>query len=259
MKISVLIENTARDRCLCSEHGLSLLIETDGKRFLLDTGATGAFADNARKLGVDLATVDAVILSHGHYDHGGGLETFLKHNATAPVYLSAHAFGEYYNGSGKYIGLPRQLQGHPRLVPVSRSLQLAPNVTVECCDGAFMHPIEAHGLQMEKDGCLQPDDFRHELYLLVQEQRRICITGCAHVGVENLLHRFDPEVLVGGFHFKQLQRSDPRLDMAAQRLLEYPCEYYTGHCTGQEQYAYLKERLGERLHGLYTGCAVEIE
>ena len=259
MKLSVLIENTVRDCCLTAEHGLSLLLETGGKRFLLDTGATGAFADNARKMGVELAKVDAVILSHGHYDHGGGLETFLQHNTTAPVYLSAYAFGEYYNASGKYIGLPRHLQGHPRLIPVTKSLQLAPNVTVECRDGAFPHSIEPYGLQVLKDGCLQPDRFRHELYLLVREQRRICITGCAHVGVENILSSFKPQVLIGGFHFKQLQPGDPRLGIAARRLREYPCEYYTGHCTGQEQYAFLKKQLGDRLHGLYTGCTIEIE
>ena len=259
MKLSVLIENTACDASLTAEHGLCLLIETGGKRFLLDTGATGAFAENARKLGVDLTQVDAVILSHGHYDHGGGLEAFLQRNTTAPVYVSAHAFGEYYNADGKYIGLPPHLRDHPRLIPVTQPLQLSPNVTVQCGDGKFLHPIEPYGLQMRKDGCLQPDDFRHELYLLVREKRRICITGCAHVGVQNILHRFRPEVLVGGFHFKPLQPSDPRLGLAARRLLEYPCEYYTGHCTGAEQYAVLKEQLGERLHALHTGCAIEIE
>lgn len=258
MKISVLTENTTRDPGLTAEHGLSLLIETGGKRFLMDTGATGAFADNALKMGVDLASVDAVILSHGHYDHGGGLEAFLKCNDTAPVYLSAHAFGEYYNGSGAYIGLPRQLQGHPRLVSVTGSLQLTSNLTVECYSGKPVCPIEPFGLQVRKGGCLQPDDFRHELYLLAQEQRCVCITGCAHVGVENILRRFHPQVLIGGFHFKQLQPSDPRLELAARRLREFPCEYYTGHCTGEAQYAFLKEQLGDRLHALYTGFTVEV-
>lgn len=257
MKVSVLMENTARDPALTAEHGLSLYIETCGLRLLFDTGATGGFAENARQMGVDLSKVDALILSHGHYDHGGGIETFLRCNSTAPVYLSSDAFGAHYNGAGKYIGLPRQLQGHPRLVPVEDCLTLAPGITIDCCvNRKPKYAQEPFGLQVQRGGCFYPEDFRHELYLTVQEEKRICFSGCAHRGVENIVHWLSPHVLVGGFHFKQLQPGDPRLDLAAQRLLESPCEYYTCHCTGQEQYHYLKRRMGQRLHRLSTGDTV---
>lgn len=256
MRVSVLIENTARCNALTVEHGLSLYIETGEKRFLFDTGATGAFADNARKMGVDLSEVDALILSHGHYDHGGGIETFLECNSTAPVYLSDHAFGEHYNGAGKYIGLPRQLENHPRLISVTDGLTLALGVTLECCrDAEPKYPLEPFGLQIKKEGLLRPERFDHELYLVVEEDQRICFSGCAHRGVENIVHWLAPDVLIGGFHFKQLQPGDPRLNLAAERLLESPCEYYTCHCTGQAQYAYLKQKMGNRLHDLSTGDA----
>lgn len=259
MNITVLIENTSRDSALTAEHGLSLLIETGGKRFLFDTGATGAFVNNARQMGVELDTVDAVILSHGHYDHGGGLEAFFQCNTNAPVYLSVHAFGEYYNAAGKYIGLSRFLQDHPRLIPVSAGITLAPGVTLECChDRLPLYPPEPWGLQKLEGGTLLSDDFSHELYLVVEEQRRICFSGCAHRGVENILHWLNPEVLVGGFHFKQLQPGDRRLELAARRLLQCHCEYYTCHCTGQQQYAYLKERMGTCLHYLSTGDMIEL-
>lgn len=254
MRVSVLIENTTRHSSLTAEHGLSLYIETGGKRILFDTGATGAFADNACKMGVDLSGVDALILSHGHYDHGGGIETFFRCNSTAPVYLSDRAFGEHYNGTGKYIGLPQQLRNHPRLIPVTDSMTLAPGVTVECCrDAVPQYPPEPFGLQIRKEGVLCPECFDHELYLVVEEGKRICFSGCAHRGVENIVHWLTPDVLIGGFHFKQLRPGDPRLDLAAERLLASPCEYYTCHCTGQEQYAYLKQRMGEKLHDLSTG------
>lgn len=259
MKVSVLIENTARASSLAAEHGLSLYIETGGLRLLFDTGATGAFADNARQMGVELSAVDALILSHGHYDHGGGMEAFLQCNASAPVYLSRHAFGDYYNGSGKYIGLPRRLQEHPRLIPVEDTLTLAPGVMLDCCRSRELkYPTDPFGLQMMKNGCLCPEEFHHELYLVVEEEKRICFSGCAHRGVENIVHWLKPEVLIGGFHFKQLQPGDPRLDQAAQRLLEPPCEYYTCHCTGESQYAYLKAQMGDRLHYLSTGDRVEL-
>lgn len=259
MKVSVLIENTTRVPDLTAEHGLGLYIETGKLRLLFDTGATGAFADNAVKMGIDLSRVDALIISHGHYDHGGGLETFLQCNPVAPVYISAHAFGEHYNGAGKYIGLPRRLLDHPRLIPVSDRLSLTPGVFLDCCHACDpQYPIEPFGLQMMKNGICCPEEFHHELYLVVEEQKRICFSGCAHRGVENILHWLAPDILIGGFHFKQLSAGDIRLERAAQSLQANPCEYYTCHCTGEAQYAYLKERMGSKLHYLSTGDVVEI-
>lgn len=259
VKVSVLIENTVSASGLTAEHGLSLYIETGDMHILFDTGATGAFADNASKMGVDLSRVDALILSHGHYDHGGGIETFLRLNSVAPVYLSSHAFGEHYNAAGKYIGLPRQLSNCPRLIPVTDSLTLAPGIYLECCSGKKAEYPPAHsGLQIMENGCLHPEEFKHELYLVIEEKQRICFSGCAHRGVENIAAWLNPEVLIGGFHFKQLPPEDPRLELAAQRLLARNCEYYTCHCTGQVQYETLKRRMGDRLHYLSTGTVVEL-
>ena len=112
MKIWTLLENTRQAEAFTAEHGLSLYIETARRRILLDTGQTGAFAANAAALGVDLAAVDTAVLSHGHYDHGGGLERFLALNRTAPLYLSRHAFEAHYHGPEKYIGLDPALQRH---------------------------------------------------------------------------------------------------------------------------------------------------
>lgn len=259
MKLTVLIENTAGDPSLTAEHGLSILIETGKRRYLFDTGATGAFVENACRMGVDLGQVDAAILSHGHYDHGGGLEAFMQCNPRAPVYVSAHAFTACYNASGKYIGLPASLKDHPRLIPVLDRLTLAPGVWLDCCPQACpRYPQDSGGLQKMEHGTLLPDTFEHELYLLVQENKRICFSGCAHRGIENIVHWLKPDVLVGGFHFKQLQPGEERLTLAARRLLEHDCDYYTCHCTGQAQYAYLKEIMKNRLHYLSTGDIIEI-
>ena len=259
MKISVLMENTSRNPALEAEHGLSLYIETTDLRLLFDTGATGAFVSNAQKMGIDLAKVDALVLSHGHYDHGGGIERFLECNSRAPVYLSAHAFEEHYNGAGKYIGLAGNLQDHPRLVSVSGGLVLAPGVTLDCClDRQPQYPLEPFGLQVRRKGIRYPETFDHELYLVVHQQQKICFSGCAHRGVENILHWLEPDVLVGGFHFKQLLPQDPRLELAAQRLKKIPCQYYTCHCTGEVQYDYLKTQLGDQLHYLSTGDVLEL-
>jgi 7,8-dihydropterin-6-yl-methyl-4-(beta-D-ribofuranosyl)aminobenzene 5'-phosphate synthase len=85
MIIKVLAENTSATNDLCSEHGLSLYIETKGHKLLFDTGASAFFAENAIKMNVDLSAVDLAVISHGHYDHGGGLKTFLNINTCARV------------------------------------------------------------------------------------------------------------------------------------------------------------------------------
>ena len=88
MKIWTLMENSACQGDLAAEHGLSLYVETNGKKILFDAGQSAAFADNAEKLGVDLAQVDLVVLSHGHYDHSGGLRRFLEINDHAEIYVN---------------------------------------------------------------------------------------------------------------------------------------------------------------------------
>ena len=103
MKISMLLENTAKNDCFCAEHGLSMYIETDKLNILFDTGAGSLFAENAKQLGVDLADVDVAIISHGHNDHGGGLATFLSLNEKAKVYVTPQAFDRYFNDSNKEL------------------------------------------------------------------------------------------------------------------------------------------------------------
>ena len=129
MKITALIENTSA-RGLPTEHGLSLFVETAEHKFLFDMGQTDLFARNAETLGIDLTTVDFAVLSHGHYDHGGGLKTFLKLNDHAPVYMSRYAFEPHYNGTEKYIGLDQDLKTSNRLVFVDEDMPIAEGIIV---------------------------------------------------------------------------------------------------------------------------------
>ena len=261
MRIVVLMENTASRDGLAFEHGLSLYLEANGKKILFDAGQSGAFADNALALGIDLAEVDFAVLSHGHYDHGGGLLRFLEINQTAPVYLRREAFGAHYNGTAKYIGLDEQLKNSHRLIFVPDVLEIAPGITLT--GGAMpelIHPIEPYGLTRREGENFLPEDFRHEQYLLIEEAgKRICISGCSHRGVVNIARRFAPEVLVGGFHFQKLDpegAGKPALEQAAVDLLDLPTDYYTGHCTGQAQFDFLKTRMGHRLRAISTGMEI---
>ena len=264
MRIWILTENTTCSPELTAEHGLSLYIETNGLRILFDAGQSEAFADNAKKLGVDLSAVDLAVLSHGHYDHGGGLMRFLELNGRAPVYVSRHAFGGYHNASGKYIGLAPELMGHPRLIAAQGVMEIGDGLTL--CAGEDMPaiaPLDSAGLTRCECGVQVPDDFRHEQHLLIREgEKTVLISGCSHRGILNIADAFRPDVLLGGFHFMKMDPQLPedarRLEEAAQVLLGHKTLYYTGHCTGEAPYALLKARMGERLMPLTTGLEIVI-
>lgn len=263
MKVWTLSENTAADDSFAAEHGLSLYIAFGDRKILFDAGQTGAFADNGEKLGIDLSAVDLAVLSHGHYDHGGGLTRFLECNSRASVYLRREAFLPHYNAAGKYIGLDPALESHPRLIFTEDTQNIAEGISLYSCNRLPRpFPTDSFGLTQLTDGQLRPDDFRHEQYLLLEENgKRVLFSGCSHKGILNLVQWFRPDVLIGGFHFKPLDitgRGRQVLTDAARLLTEQPTVYYTGHCTGSAQYAFLKRRMGRRLNALSTGTCFEI-
>lgn len=254
MKVVTLMENTACREDLCFEHGLSLYLETQTHKILFDAGQSAAFRDNAEKLGVDLEKVEFAVLSHGHYDHSGGLRKFLEVNNNAPVYVSCHAFEPHYSTNG-YIGMDPALKGNHRIQFVAEEMVLAEGITLHRIDAA---PMDTAGLLVEEKGVRKPDDFRHEQYLLLEEQgKRILVSGCSHKGILNIVEAFRPDILIGGFHFMKIE-SEKVLEAAAKKLLEYDTVYYTGHCTGQKQYDYLKNLMGERLHYIAAGTVLEL-
>ena len=260
MKITTLMENTTISPELTAEHGLSLFVQTEGTRFLFDAGQSGAFADNARKLGIDLKTADFAVLSHGHYDHGGGMMRFLECNRRAKIYVNQNAFEAYHNGTEKYIGLDHRLRSVHRLVRTGDTHTIAPGLTLHSCNGLPRPvPTDPFGLTEQVGQFFLPDDFRHEHYLLVQEAgKRVLFSGCSHKGILNILSWFRPDVLVGGFHFKSLDPDSQQLRAWGEAMANYDTVFYTGHCTGEKQFAVLKSILGDRLHAISTGTVVEI-
>lgn len=255
MKIVTLMDNLACPG-LEAEHGLSLYIETRGLKILFDAGQSGAFAENAEKLGIDLKAVDLAVLSHGHYDHGGGLPRFLEINDHAKIYVNQYAFGRHCNAAGRYIGLDPALKDSGRLVLTRGEETIAPGLSLHTLP---LPPEDSAGLTFETEGISRPEDFRHEQYLLVREgDRRVLLSGCSHKGIGSIMAHFRPDVLVGGFHFMKLE--DPAaLEAAARRLLAFDARYYTGHCTGQRQFALLKRVMGQRLEYLMAGREIEID
>ncbi len=258
MKITALIENTAANEKVTAEHGLSLYIEANGKKILFDMGQTDLFASNANVLGVDLTQIDFAVLSHGHYDHGGGLEHFLSLNKTAPVYLSQCAFGDYYNGTEKYIGLDKSLRENDRVITAGDELKICDGYTLFSCNANERpHWLGSFGLNKKTDGDFVPDDFLHEQYLLIEENgKRVLISGCSHKGVMDIVSWFKPDALVGGFHYSKLEASE-LLKSCSEYLASFETDYYTCHCTGVEQFEFMAQFM-PRLKYLSCGETVNI-
>ena len=257
MKITVLTENTSRSGLPC-EHGLSLYIEANDIKLLFDMGQSSLFAENAKSLGIDLSCVDIAVLSHGHYDHGGGITEFLKINSKAPVYMSRYAFEPHYNSSEKYIGLDTALEGNDRLIMTDGITEVGKGMTLYSCHHMKkLVDFGSFGLDMMQDGIMQPENFRHEHYLMIEEkEKRVLISGCSHRGIINIEDEFRPDVLIGGFHFSKLPLDDKLMNYACQ-LEGYDTSYYTCHCTGTEQYDFMKRYMG-RLEYIWVGKTFEI-
>lgn len=260
MIIKVLTENTSKKENIFSEHGLSLFIETEKHKILFDMGQTDLFYKNAQTMGVDLKEVDIAVLSHGHYDHSGGLKKFLEMNKTAPVYLSRFAFGEYYNGTEKYIGVDKSLKENPRLVFVGDEEKIEPELSLFSLNEVIdKSEIESFGLNEKRYNSTFFDTFRHEHYLVITENgKRIVISGCSHKGVVNIAKVLDPDVLIGGFHYSKIDPSSGILDKKADELLKTKAHFFTCHCTGEKQYEYMKKIMTNRLHYLSAGDVIEI-
>lgn len=275
LRFTVLAENTPGEDGLSGEHGLSLHIRTERYSILFDMGTGGLFATNAAKLGVNLEEVDLAIVSHGHYDHGGGLQAFLSLNAQAPVFVHADAFRGHFarrkGGHDEDIGLDPRLRDHPRLVLTGdRHVPGEDLLLFSDVRGRRLIPAGNRTLFRQAGSKTLPDDFSHEQNLIISEgETSVLVTGCSHRGIINILERFKelmgkaPDCVVGGLHL-----SNPALgtgedatvvDTVAEVLKADDILCYTGHCTGDASAARLQSILGDRLKLLRTGLRFECE
>ena len=272
MIITVLIENRPCGS-VAAAHGLSLHIQAGGKRILFDFGPEGdLLLRNADALGIDLRSVDLAILSHGHNDHSGGLEAFLRLNDHAPVFCHELAFMPHYSRrkSGlKNISPPQWLpEAYPRrlhmtrgTVEIDKNLTLFSDVTAaELVSGSNATLFEQIGEEF------LPDRFLHEQSLLIREEKNLALfAGCAHRGIVNILRRAEavaghaPDAVFSGFHLTNpglgLDEPEELVIAVGNALAAFPARYYTGHCTGEGPCRILKTLLGDRLQ--YMGCGLQ--
>ncbi len=274
MMIHVLVDNESASADIKSEHGLSLLLELEERKILFDFGQGDQFAVNADLMGADLSSVDYAILSHGHYDHGGGLNHFLKINPTAPIYIRENASEQYYakreGDVMEYIGLP-SIDNDERLILTGMEHQIEEGITLFSVPPNPGFEPSGNRVLFEKheDGRFTPDAFMHEQNLLInREGVTVLVTGCAHRGIINILewvrkkYGIIPQNVIGGFHLRHVLDDEETEAEAIRGIAEYLCEtgakYYTGHCTGFEPYKKLKEIMREHIEYAGAGSILAI-
>ena len=268
MRIVNLIENTEGTKGCLFEHGLSFYIETASHKLLVDTGASGAFLENAKVLGIDLEMVDTVILSHGHYDHSGGILEFAKMNSAAKIYMQENAVGDYYHKNDtmeKYIGIDKRIAELPQVEFVKGDWELDKELFLfSGVTGRKLWPQGNLELKVQIDGTFIQDDFSHEQYLVVSgEDKKILLSGCAHNGVLNILERYHeiygdyPDAMISGFHMQKKTEYTKEdiavMEQTAMALNETDTVFYTGHCTGEFPYEKMKEIMGDKLVYVHSG------
>ncbi|MBE3588502.1 MAG: MBL fold metallo-hydrolase [Thermoanaerobacteraceae bacterium] len=269
VKIAVLVENTVGvPTGITGEWGLALLVETGGKKVLFDTGTRGHVVGNAAAMGVDLRSVDALVMSHGHYDHSGGMRDFLSLRGRLPVYIHPDFFAPHYGAMPHehYIGVPfcrAELESlGAEFIPVREPREIAPGLWVS---GEVPRKTDFEKgddrLFSLVDGRKQPDPFRDDmsLYCVIPEGL-VVILGCAHAGVVNIVEHARQVTgvsrvygIIGGTHLgpvpeEQLERTINYLQGLNLQFLA------ANHCTGLPVTARLAGIFGSTFHFAPAGA-----
>ena len=255
MDIYMLVENNKpAGSAFLSEHGLSMYFEFAGKRILFDTGSSDRFIYNATLHGIDLSKVDICVISHGHYDHTGGLAHFLDINKKAVVYMKKNALDEFYTKRlVRYIftGIDRNFyeKYSSRLMFVEDDIEIAGGITLANITKYRHYPVYTSSMYRKHEDKMLPDDLSHELFInLKTKQGNIVLTGCSHHGLINILRTAQDKFgkiygVVGGFHLNGTRIFGVRVRKESKHEIRAIGKFfekngikkiYTGHCTGEK-------------------------
>jgi|AntRauTorckE6833_2_1112554.scaffolds.fasta_scaffold00323_1 7,8-dihydropterin-6-yl-methyl-4-(beta-D-ribofuranosyl)aminobenzene 5'-phosphate synthase len=273
MKIVTLVENSAISDDFESIHGVSFYIETRKHTLLFDMGPDDTFIKNAATLNIDLDKVDIAIVSHGHNDHGGGLERFMSINNHAMIYIKASAFDNLFSEKASkekhYIGLKQRLKHEKRVVFTKNYTHLDNGVALFSGVEAKRYiPLGNDHLYKQSGKVLTKDTFEHEQNLILKENDKYTLlSGCSHKGIINIMDHFYklkgvyPDQVIGGFHLsKGLKGSDQEtlFKSFTETLRSTNAQFVTGHCTGDVMFEALSSTLGERIKSFKSGSILEV-
>ena len=269
-KIKIIVDNKENDG-IRGEWGLSILVDHNGVKILLDAGASDLFLENMEKFGIEVTDIDHAVLSHAHYDHANGLPAFLERNNKAKLYIRENAAADCYAKKfifRKYIGIPRNM-----LIKYSDRIEMVSG-DYKLTDGVWLLPHKTKGLESigkrelmyrKLPGGWMPDDFSHEQSLVLDTDKGLVIlNSCSHGGAANIIDEVkvtfpDKKVygLIGGFHL--YNKSDDEIRKVAGNIRDTGIEYVcTGHCTKERAFGILKEELGNIVEQMKVGYQIVI-
>lgn len=256
MKISILTDNQTWSNQFGCEHGLSIAITTNSFLLLIDTGQSDLFLRNAQTLNIALAQTDAVICTHWHYDHTGGLATLLEQHPELKVWMHKDAFCTRYSHSSattKSNGVPHRVQKmHQKqlLHTIDKTTQILPQVWLISLPQAA--PANSRLCIRDHNQALAPDPFPDELFVLIHTlQGAVLVTGCAHYPLPDVLTHIEQQMgitryrcIVGGLHLAGAHETTISAQIAQCKKFSIH-QWALNHCTCQNALLLWKEEFGQ--------------
>ena len=270
IKIITLIDNVTYKEGLKGEHGLSFLVKTPDIKILFDTGQSDQFIKNATLLGEDLTDVDYLVISHGHYDHTGGIQAFLELNNKAKIIINENAFEDKFS---KSTGVIRPIGMSVAKDSIKRRVQLVTD-SLELNTGIWVlgniinqttYETVNPKLLVSRESNLVSDTFEDELVLyLIHHHQLIIISGCAHHGIINTINAVEKHsgidsirLITGGTHLNGAPNH--RIEATVNDLKKMKIDsLMPNHCTGIAAYQYLSEHLDFHVAYSSTGTMVTV-
>ncbi|MCX7882535.1 MAG: MBL fold metallo-hydrolase [Brevinematales bacterium] len=264
-ELVLLVENTTYTPTLSAKHGFSLGFSYNGNWILFDTGPDATLLENASRLHFPLEKVSHLVLSHGHVDHTGGLESLL--NTIPPPSLWAHPalLTPKYRADGSFLGTTLSPPFAEIINPVTQPTEILSGFWV-IPSGDIIHEDDTHfeNLLVENEGKRDTDTFEDEVSIVIDHGDSLSLfTGCAHRGITNIIETVWKQFhkpfqrVVGGFHLRHTPSHTRHILLS--RLASYPVSHYhVCHCTGIEAYHEMKSLMGPRVEYLSTGSTISL-
>jgi len=276
LKITTLIENNPDDKGeLLFEHGLSLYIETNGKNILFDTGKSGNFIENAKSLNKNLNELDFCIISHGHYDHSGGVEKLTNEVSEQPLFIVGEEFfwpkyktvdGLGYKFNGNSFDEEFILKNRISLRKVKEDMiYLTDHIIVFHHFSKYTDYEKRNNRFYVKENTEYiPDNFDDEISLgIITSKGLVVIVGCSHVGIVNILKTISERVdipiyaVIGGTHL--IEADEVRMQKTIDAFKEMKIQLIAvSHCTGEEGICRIRQELNQQFLYNNTGNTIEI-
>ena len=271
LEITILSENTTDRPDIQTEHGLAYWIRYNSSQLLFDTGQCGLIQNNAEALGINLAEAEAVILSHGHYDHSGGIPTAL-HNSpedSVKIYLHPESFIERYSKKPdrvNFIGMSRRtkrwIKNRPQVF-TDRPTEAMPGLHITGPIPRVNNTEDVGGAFYLDEKCTKPDGLPDDESIYIETDKGLVVLlGCAHSGVINTLEYIESisanntiHALIGGMHL--VNASDKRISFTISELAKRNIEIIAPlHCTGEKAVSQMQDTLGNHIKIMKCGDSI---